>query len=312
MVLGATVRLVEDAPHRALAVLGYPSMFEAADAVPALLATRWCACEGLDSRIVDVVRGQRRRRCRTCRGAPAGCSPRSPVPTPAEARGAAAAVAADAGAVDAPGGHRRRGDGRAVADPRGRRRARRAARLDRPAQSGWEDAAVPPERLGDYLRDFDALLRDAGLDGVPYGHFGDGCVHVRIDFPLDASAGGARGFRQFVEAAADLTAAHGGSLSGEHGDGRARSELLPRMYSAGGDRPVRAASSTCSTPTTCSTPACSSTRAPVDADLRLAARLREPRRTRCGWPTTAAPSSTRCTAAPGSASASRTTPAPAA
>ena len=59
-----------------------------------------------------------------------------------------------------------------------------ARTLDRQAQSGWEDAAVPPERLGDYLRGFDALLRERGLDGVPYGHFGDGCVHVRIDFPL--------------------------------------------------------------------------------------------------------------------------------
>ena len=84
----------------------------------------------------------------------------------------------------APGGHRPaeqatlwriREDGAGLA----------ARSLDRQAQSGWEDAAVPPDRLGDYLRDFDALLRDAGLDGVPYGHFGDGCVHVRIDFELD-------------------------------------------------------------------------------------------------------------------------------
>ena len=90
---------------------------------------------------------------------------------------------------------------------------------------------MPPDRLGDYLRGFDALLRESGLDGVPYGHFGDGCVHVRIDFPL-RERDGARRFRAFVEAAADLTAGHGGSMSGEHGDGRARSALLSRMYSA--------------------------------------------------------------------------------
>ena len=106
-----------------------------------------------------------------------------------------------------------------------------ARSLRRPAHAGWEDAAVPPERLGDYLRAFESLLGEAALDGVPYGHFGDGCVHVRIDFELEDHAGRGR-FREFVEAAADLVASYGGSMSGEHGDGRARSELLPRMYSA--------------------------------------------------------------------------------
>ena len=103
-----------------------------------------------------------------------------------------------------------------------------ARSLDRPAYSGWEDAAVPPERLGAWLRDFDELLREHGLDGVPYGHFGDGCVHVRIDFGFDD--GGRRRFREFLVAGATALRAHGGSLSGEHGDGRARSELLPLMY----------------------------------------------------------------------------------
>jgi Fe-S oxidoreductase len=96
--------------------------------------------------------------------------------------------------------------------------------------SGWEDAAVPPARLGAYLRDFEALMAQHEVHGEPFGHFGDGCVHVRIDFPLD-EAGGCSIYRRFVEDAADLVASHGGSLSGEHGDGRARSELLPRMYS---------------------------------------------------------------------------------
>ncbi|HEY3477578.1 MAG TPA: FAD-linked oxidase C-terminal domain-containing protein, partial [Streptomyces sp.] len=97
------------------------------------------------------------------------------------------------------------------------------------AWPGWEDCAVPPARLGAYLRDFRALLAEHGLRGAPYGHFGDGCVHVRIDFDLGEPAGVAR-FRRFSEAAADLVVAHGGSLSGEHGDGQARAELLPRMY----------------------------------------------------------------------------------
>jgi Fe-S oxidoreductase len=88
---------------------------------------------------------------------------------------------------------------------------------------------VPPERLGAYLREFEALLAEHDLDGIAYGHFGDGCVHMRIDFPFDRPEGRAV-YRSFVEQAADLVAGHGGSMSGEHGDGRARSELLPRMY----------------------------------------------------------------------------------
>ncbi|MGW6564402.1 FAD-binding and (Fe-S)-binding domain-containing protein [Streptomyces sp. NPDC054975] len=97
------------------------------------------------------------------------------------------------------------------------------------AWPGWEDCAVPPARLGSYLRAFRALLAEYGLRGTPYGHFGDGCIHVRIDFDLYTSAGVGR-FREFSGAVAELVVAHGGSLSGEHGDGRARAELLPKMY----------------------------------------------------------------------------------
>ncbi|MYZ40307.1 MULTISPECIES: FAD-linked oxidase C-terminal domain-containing protein, partial [unclassified Streptomyces] len=97
------------------------------------------------------------------------------------------------------------------------------------AWPGWEDCAVPPARLGAYLRDFRALLAGHGLRGTPYGHFGDGCIHVRIDFDL-LSEDGVRRFRRFSEEAAALVVAHGGSLSGEHGDGLARSELLSKMY----------------------------------------------------------------------------------
>ncbi|MGH3988902.1 MAG: FAD-binding and (Fe-S)-binding domain-containing protein, partial [Pseudonocardiaceae bacterium] len=97
------------------------------------------------------------------------------------------------------------------------------------AWPGWEDATVPPDRLGDYLRGFADLLAEHRRQGSVYGHFGEGCVHVRIDADLLTSAG-RRDFRRFLEQAADLVVSHGGSLSGEHGDGRARSELLDRMY----------------------------------------------------------------------------------
>ncbi|GGF43192.1 lactate dehydrogenase [Marmoricola endophyticus] len=229
VVLDAEVRLVRDAPGRALAVLGYPDMFEAADAVPALLAGhRLVACEGLDRRITDVVARF------------GGAVPPLPegsgwlfaevtADSAGEAEALARAVAADAGvphrivtdAAEQATLWRIREDGAGLA----------ARTLPSQAKSGWEDAAVPPERLGAYLRDFQALLDAHGLDAAPYGHFGDGCVHARIDFRLDDASGQQR-FREVIEASADLVASYGGSMSGEHGDGRARSELLGRMYSA--------------------------------------------------------------------------------
>jgi FAD/FMN-containing dehydrogenase/Fe-S oxidoreductase len=94
----------------------------------------------------------------------------------------------------------------------------------------WEDAAVPPERLGDYLRDYLRLLKDFGYDGVFFGHWGQGCIHCRINYDLRTSQG-IREYRQFIERAADLVVSYGGSLSGEHGDGHGRAELWPKMFS---------------------------------------------------------------------------------
>src|SRR5690606_19094396 len=105
--------------------------------------------------------------------------------------------------------------------------------LPTPAHSGWEDSAVPPEHLGAWLRDFEELLVAHGLQGIPYGHFGDGCIHCRIDFPFQAGdPASAAAFRDFMHAAAGALQKYGGTISGEHGDGRARSELLPYMYDA--------------------------------------------------------------------------------
>lgn len=225
----ATVRLVEDPPHRQILVLGYASMAEAGDDVPALLPFGPTACEGLDSRIVDVFRTHKGSVPELPRGQGwlfveiSGEEPGLVADTVQRAASASSAIAS-----------------RVVTDPREqavlwRIREEGAGLATRTlpgkALSGWEDAAVPPDQLGTYLREFDALLREDGLDGVPYGHFGDGCIHVRIDFPLDA-AGGKELFRSFLFDAATLVASHGGSFSGEHGDGRARSELLPLMYSA--------------------------------------------------------------------------------
>jgi FAD/FMN-containing dehydrogenase/Fe-S oxidoreductase len=228
MVVGATVSLVRSPKAVALAVLGYASMPAAADVVLGLLPHRPVAVEGLDARLVDVFRARRG----------AGAVPALPRgeswlfvetagDTEAAARAAAMRVIGDAGCVDSlvvTGGPARalwrvREDGAGLG---GRTPA------GAPAWPGWEDAAVPPQHLGAYLRDFGALMREHGLDGLIYGHFGDGCVHVRIDFPLAAGPGP---YREFVVAAAQLAGKYGGSMSGEHGDGRARGGLLRYMYS---------------------------------------------------------------------------------
>lgn len=94
---------------------------------------------------------------------------------------------------------------------------------------GWEDSAVPPARVGAYLRDLKRLYREFGLQGAIYGHLGQGCIHSRISFDL-RHADGLRVYRAFLERAADLVVSYGGSLSGEHGDGQQRAELLEKQY----------------------------------------------------------------------------------
>ncbi|MDP9091456.1 MAG: FAD-binding oxidoreductase [Actinomycetota bacterium] len=229
VILGATVRLVQSPPAVALVVLGYPDMPTAADAVPALLAHQPVAVEGMDARLVDVVR--RRRGASAVPQLPRGDGwlfVEVAGATVAQACAAAEKLVADAGCLDsaivtgalARALWRIREDGAGLG---GRTPA------GAPAWPGWEDAAVPPAQLGAYLREFGALMLEHGVDGLTYGHFGDGCVHARIDFPLRTAPAQ---FREFVVAAAQLVGSHGGSMSGEHGDGRARGELLPYMYSA--------------------------------------------------------------------------------
>lgn len=227
----ATVRLVREPEHRLLVVLGYADIYDAGDAAAPLLEFGPVAVEGLDRRIVDILAARR--------------GPDAVPPLPrgngwlfVELAGADAAdLHSDAKALVAQSNSL---DSLIVADPLvaaalwrvredGAGLSGRSPR-DLPAHAGWEDAAVPPTQLGPYLRDFDQLMVDHDLAGLPYGHFGDGCLHIRIDFPL-AADDGTRRFGEFLQASAELVAKYGGSLSGEHGDGRARSALLPHMYS---------------------------------------------------------------------------------
>jgi FAD/FMN-containing dehydrogenase/Fe-S oxidoreductase len=272
LTLQASVRLVAAPRATALAVLGYPDMAAAAEAVPALLPHLPVALEGLDSRMVDVVR--------TRRGPAAVPSlPRgggwlfaeTAGDTLEEARAAAAKLVADGGCLDsavitgpaAAALWRIREDGAGLS---GRTPA------GAPAWPGWEDSAVPPAALPAYLRELEALMAAHGLDGLLYGHFGDGCIHARIDFPLRDRPSV---LRSFTQDAARLAASYGGSASGEHGDGRARGELLPAMYSASAIGLFGAVKQLFD-PSNLLNPGVIVDPAPLDADLRvpLAAPLR--------------------------------------
>ena len=263
----ATVRLAREPAHTALVVLGFVSLGEAADATPGVLRHRPRACEGLDARIVTSA----------LRGATGPGLDLPPgrgwllVELGADDPDAARIAAEELARLDGALGAVIALDDRTAARW-WRLRADAAGyagvALAAPAHPGWEDAAVPPDRLGSYLREFEALLARHGLHGLPYGHFGEGCVHCRIDFPIGGQ-GGSKAYRRFVEDAADLVAAHGGSMSGEHGDGRARSELLPRMYSRQA-LAVFAAVKELFDPGNLLNPGVLVDPAPMDADLRLA------------------------------------------
>ncbi|WP_405840766.1 FAD-binding oxidoreductase [Streptomyces platensis] len=220
----ATVRLVETPAARVLAVLAYPDESAAAEAAHTLLPHRPMTVEGMAADLVGDAAGL-----------PKGgawlfveMGGASPGEAAARAEALCRAAAADGST-----------DHTVVTDPAGQRALWRiredasgtATRMPDGSEAwpGWEDCAVPPAQLGPYLRDFRALLTQHGLRGTPYGHFGDGCIHIRIDFDL-LTAPGIRRFRDFSHDLGDLVVAHGGSLSGEHGDGQARAELLPKMY----------------------------------------------------------------------------------
>ncbi|WP_208900221.1 FAD-binding and (Fe-S)-binding domain-containing protein [Streptomyces incarnatus] len=219
----AVVQLVRAPRARALAVLAYGDESAAAEAAAGLLPLGPLTVEGMAA---DLVR--------TPAGLPKGGAwlfVETGGESAAEARARAGAIVRAADVIDS----------LVVTDPAAQRTLWRiredasgtATRMPDGSEAwpGWEDCAVPPARLGAYLRDFRALLSAHNLRGTPYGHFGDGCIHVRIDFDLLTEPGIGR-FRRFSEELADLVVAHGGSLSGEHGDGQARAELLPRMYGA--------------------------------------------------------------------------------
>jgi FAD/FMN-containing dehydrogenase/Fe-S oxidoreductase len=233
-VLAAELELKPSPPHRRLVVAGFADTFTAADYVPAILEHKPIGLEGFDAMLtgfmrrkhlaeddlallpqgkgyllvefggwtVDDVQQQANEFCRAAQSYAAKPSTRLYSEDDAKRIWHVRESALGA-TVFVPG------------EPHG--------------WEGWEDSAVPPEKLGSYLRQLFALMEQYGYRSPMYGHFGQGCVHLRINFDLESSEGIAK-FSEFIDRAADIVVAHGGSFSGEHGDGQARSSLLPKMF----------------------------------------------------------------------------------
>jgi FAD/FMN-containing dehydrogenase/Fe-S oxidoreductase len=244
LVTEAVVKLTTIPPIRRAVLLAYATVFEAADAVPSILATPLphplLGLEGFD---VTLVRQMRARNLNSAHlpllpGLDEALAAGSGGWLLAEVGGAndAEADAAAQALIDAMPGNVGHCLLAAEDEQRGAWSIREsglgatALREDGGHNAeGWEDGAVPPERLGEYLRRITELWHEYGYSGAWYGHFGQGCVHTRNNFDLHTREG-LRRYREYVERAADLVVSLGGSLSGEHGDGQARGELLERMY----------------------------------------------------------------------------------
>jgi FAD/FMN-containing dehydrogenase/Fe-S oxidoreductase len=226
-VLQAKTTLVKSPRHRVLVVQGYPDVYAAGDAVPEILAAGPIACEGLDEPIIGGLR-ERKLRLGDLALLPEGKAWLMVVfggDTREQAIDRASALrgrlVTDAGEIARLWAIRETGASATSLNLKGT-----------PGPDpvvGWEDAAVDPLRLGDYLREFQALVDRNGYRTSLYGHFGDGCIHARITFDLRTPEGLAQ-WRAFLGEAAALVVKYGGSLSGEHGDGQARAEFLPAMY----------------------------------------------------------------------------------
>jgi len=234
-VLGATCRLVKSPPFRTLAVVAYPDISICGDRVPEVMSYGPIGLEGIDELLVEFTRRKNLN--------PEGLALLPPGngwllaefggDTQKESDERAGRMVTELQKGSNPPKIRlyeNRHEAKKVWEVR---ESSLGASSHVPGEpltwEGWEDSAVPPERLGSYLRDLRKLMNAYLYSGVLYGHFGHACIHTRISFDLE-SAAGIRKFRSFMEEAADLVVRYGGSLSGEHGDGLARSELLPKMF----------------------------------------------------------------------------------
>jgi FAD/FMN-containing dehydrogenase/Fe-S oxidoreductase len=234
IILGATLQLVESPPCRTLVGVGFPDIFLAADHVPQLLEHKPIGLEGVDGYLLDALRSKQKS-VEDLKLLPPGDGfliVEFGAATQPEANAKARAFVASLASIPAQPSARIY-----TSDEAKRIWHIRESGLGATAfipgvgtgWEGWEDAAVDPTQLGSYLRAIRGLMNEYNYSSAMYGHFGQGCVHMRLNFDLETAPGILK-FRQFLDRAADIALAHGGSLSGEHGDGQARGALLPKMF----------------------------------------------------------------------------------
>jgi len=234
-ILEATCRLVESPPERVLLIIAYPDIYQCADRVPEIMQHKPIGLEGFD----DLLVGYTRQKGINSEGLallPEGAGwlmVEFGADTAQEAEGQARRLMQSLSQSATAPNLRLFTDKQQIKRVWEVRESALGATShvpgEAPSWEGWEDAAVAPEKLGGYLRDLRKMFAAFGYKGSLYGHFGHGCVHTRINFDLQSEAGIAK-FRRFMEEAADLVVSYGGSISGEHGDGQSRAELLPKMF----------------------------------------------------------------------------------
>ncbi len=241
-ILSAKVKLVDNPQARTLVVLGYPDVYSAGDHVTEILKYKPIGLEGIDDLLIDYMK-KKGMNIDDLTLLPKGkgwllveFGGRDKADSDAQADQMIAALKNVENAPTA----KRYDDEAEEKQVWEIRESGLGATAHVPGMNdthpGWEDAAIPPDKVGAYLRDFRKLLDRYGYGCSLYGHFGQGCIHVRIDFDLRTQEG-VDHYLAFINDAADLVVSYGGSLSGEHGDGQARAALLPKMF---GDDLVRA------------------------------------------------------------------------
>ncbi len=235
--LEASLHLVHSPAVKSLLVLGYPDVYSAGDHVPQILEFKPTGLEGLDDVLVRDMKKK-------------GIHPQDVHLLPPGAGWLLVELGGESKVEADDKAHRLMDHLRSVANPPSMKlfddeaeeehlwKVRESglgatARIpgEKDAWEGWEDSAVPPDRVGDYLRDLRKLLTKYHYGCSLYGHFGQGCIHTRIDFDLK-TVEGVKQFRKFLNEAGDLVVAYGGSISGEHGDGQSKAALLPKMFGA--------------------------------------------------------------------------------
>ena len=234
IILSATLKLVRSPQFRTLVGVGFSDIFVAADSVPQLLTHPLIGLEGIDGLLLEALR-RKQKSLSSLELLPGGdgfllCEFGADTQAASDALAEAFAAFVTKTSTNPTARIYTSAEAKRVWHIR---ESALGATAFVPGKGtgweGWEDAAVDPAQLGSYLRAIYALMNEFGYQSPMYGHFGQGCVHMRHNFDLETAAGILK-FRQFMDRATEIALAHGGSISGEHGDGQARGALLPKMF----------------------------------------------------------------------------------